>query len=349
MKALQCAVALFLIPLQLLALPAWGSPDYHLVGWVNTVIPGGGQLLLGNYVLAASQAALEGGTFGWGYSLSKRTPLTIDGVPEDYPISQSSIIKKTLTTRYCAKFNTVTKKCAIYQTRTSTSSSSTYDPTPVSATLASGTALLQEFGLKYHMVNVFNSYREAAKAAGESGGQGIDQRSTGELFLDPFTSSNLLNLWVLIPLALSAGYIAYDYSSQIRGGLVAQQPLTSWTNVSIAFNQVGTYSVGSGAPEEMFYRGFIQNEAYHLVPSPFFSIAMSSLAFGLSHSADGRLGAGLTGLYYGFLAHYHHGNLGPGIALHFWSVMLLGVEAYLLNIRAQNVAPPPAVSLSLEF
>src|ERR1700761_4577352 len=63
------------------------TPNYHLVGWFNAVVPGGGELLLGNYALAGAQFVGEVATFGVGSHLSKRSPLTIDGVPEALPQS----------------------------------------------------------------------------------------------------------------------------------------------------------------------------------------------------------------------------------------------------------------------
>ncbi len=333
----------------LMTAPAFGASSYHLVGWVNTVVPGGGKLLLGEPLAALQQAALETGSFMWGYGISKRTPLTLDGVPEDYPIAEVGTVRTTRTDRICTSYNPTTKKCTKFATKTSTSSSSVYNGTPMDLTRSSLSLLLQEFGIKYHMVNVFNSYREAAHAENPDEDSGIDQRSTGDLFLDPFRAENLLNPWVYIPILLSAGYIAYDYSTLVKGGLPAQQPLTGMTNLTIALNQIGTYPVGSAAPEEMFYRGFIQNEAYHAVPSPYFSIAMSSLAFAFSHGSELRVSAGLTGAYLGFLSYRYRGNLGASIALHFWSVFLLGVEAYALSIKSQHIIPPQTAAITLSF
>src|SRR4051812_31646962 len=60
-------------------------PSPHLIGWSNTFVPGAGQALLGNPGTAVVQFGLETTTFGYGYYLSKRSPLTLDGVPIDLP------------------------------------------------------------------------------------------------------------------------------------------------------------------------------------------------------------------------------------------------------------------------
>jgi hypothetical protein len=308
------------------------APNPHLVGWLNTLIPGSGSVLLGNPWHGLGEAAIEVGTFGYGYHLSKRQPLSLDGVPEDYPAASPGTVIRTRH-RVCVAYDPKTKNCTLYSSSTSTST--VYDSTPVDLTRPIGAAFLQEVGIKYHMMNVFESYRTALRERGGDMGQGIDTKSQAELFLEPFQPANLLNPWVYVPLLLVAGYTAYDYKSQLNTGLTPTQRLSSASNRFVAFNQMGLYPVGSGAPEEMFYRGFVQNEAYYLTRSPWGSVLISSLAFALSHSGDGRLPAGVSGLYTGFLASHYNGSLGPGITLHFWSVFFLGIESYLVVKKSQ--------------
>ncbi|MBC7385531.1 MAG: CPBP family intramembrane metalloprotease [Cryobacterium sp.] len=202
------------------------------------------------------------------------------------------------------------------------------------------------------MMNVFESYRDALERSGGDLGQGLEKKSSGDLFLEPFRVEHLTNPWVYVPLILVAGYTAYDYSSQVRSGLTPTQPLTRGSNRFLAFNQMALYPVGSGAPEEMFYRGFVQNEAYFLTRSSWASVLLSSAAFSLSHSPEGRVTAAFSGLYTGFLASHYHGALGPGIALHFWAVLFLGIESYLLVKKSQAAATgasPLALQFSLSF
>ena len=231
-------------------------------------------MLLGEPGTAGLQAFLETSTFAWGYGLSKLDTFTLDGSPVEYPLPSVDFG----TTR---KFSRVgTRKdsrgaCTRYETTSRLVSGSKFDSTPVSAYKPS-----------------------AAQAASMEGGQGIDERDLRELFLDPFHGSTLASAWVWAPIEATLGYAF----------------LTTGSNAGVLLDQIGVYPVGSGAPEEMFYRGFIQNEAYELVPSPVFSIGLSSLAFGFSHSREERLGAGLTGLYPGYLVHQDHGNLSEAIA-----------------------------------
>ena len=322
-------------------------PNQHWAGWTNTFLPGGGELLKGNYSQAALEGALEIGTFGYGYSLSKLYPITIDGVPEDFPQLITSNASRITTVRVCTKYSGTT--CVSYANKKTLQKYKTVDATPVDATKSVNAAVLQEIGIKYHMMNVYNTYRNTIWAQNENLGQGIDNASTKDLLLSPFNPEFLTDPYVWIPGVLISAFAVYDFNSQISN-LPVTQPLTKFTNSYLAFDQTAIYTTGSGAPEEMFYRGFLQNEFYHLVPSPFFSIPMSTLAFAFSHGADGRVTAAVSGAYLGFLAHHNQGRLGPGIALHFWSVMVLGVESYLLTLRSQyRGGPLPNISYTFSI
>ena len=328
------------------SLQAQASLDSHWVGWTNTFVPGGGELLLGNFGEAAIQAGIETSTFGVGFAMSKLSPMTIDGVPEDYPALISGFGITKTQQKNCVKYN-ASHVCTQYTTKTVSTENQTFDYTPYDATKPLTAALLQEVGLKYHMMNVFDSYRKTIKENGEDEGQGVDYTPTEDLLKSPFQAKYITDPYVWIPLLLVATFTAIDYSSQI-GSLPATQPLTDTSNAYLAFNQTTLYSFGSGAPEEMFYRGFLQNEFYRMVRSPLFSIPMSSLAFSFSHEASGRPTAAVSGLYLGFLAQHYNGQLGPGITLHFWSVFLLGLETYLLSHASQGRAPA-AVSTTIPF
>lgn|GEM_PF-2203796 len=320
----------------------------HLVGWLNTFVPGSGQVLLGSPWRGLGEAAVEIGTFGYGYDLSARQPLSLDGVPEGYPAASPGTIIRTKHT-VCVARNPTTRACIKYADATATSV--IYDSDPLDLTQPIGAAFLQEVGIKYHMVNVFESYRTAILASGGGLGQGMERKSAGELFLEPFQPENLLNPWVYVPLALVGAYTALDYKSQVNAGLTPTQRMNSASNRFVAFNQMGLYPVGSGAPEEMFYRGFVQNEAYYLTRSRVASVFMSALAFALSHSGAGQLPAGVSGLYTGFLASHYDGKLGPGITLHFWSVFFLGIESYLIVKKSQSGgnSKPFGITLSVPF
>lgn len=285
------------------------SANYHLVGWINTFVPGAGEIMNGHPGWGASQAGLEVGFFTWGFMLSRRSPITLDGVPEQIPTLKRGARRLT------------------------------HD---IDITKPLFADLYQEIGIKLHMTDVFNAYREAANGRDSR----IDKTSTLDLFLAPFNSDYLGDPWVYVPLALVATAVTLDYGNTNGHGVGAVPRLTNGSNTLYALDYAMVYPIGSGAPEEMFYRGFLQNEFYNLIPSPFFSVPMSSLLFGLSHSPDARITAALEGLYLGFLAHKNKGKLGPSIAIHFWADVLAAVAEIALIRKSQGL---PYINLAFRF
>ena len=291
------------------------EPDYHLTGWFNLLVPGGGQFLLGEYGRAGVEAGIEVGAGYTGFSLSKRSPMTLDGVPEALPVFQG---------RRKRAGSLVSIDTAVYAD------------------------LLQEVGIKAHLVDVFTSYREAARRRGVT--DHIDQSTEMNLFLDPFKMDNLTNPWVYLGIGAVAAGTVLDYISAHNAGLPATPRITPYSNFLYSFNYEVWQPIGSGAPEEMFYRGFLQNELYDLVPSPFFSIPLATAAFAFSHApGPGRITAAVAGAYLGFLAHKYDGKLGPGITVHFWGVVLLGMETALLSHEAQHTTPPATMYVQINY
>jgi membrane protease YdiL (CAAX protease family) len=100
----------------------------------------------------------------------------------------------------------------------------------------------------------------------------------------------------------------------------------------------------------MFYRGFLQAEFRGLTGTPFAAIPLSTAAFAFSHApGSGRISAAVAGAYLGFLAEKNHGRLGPGIAVHFWSDLLLGAETVLLYAKAQRATPPTGFTVQINY
>ena len=294
---------------------ALATPNYHLVGWVNTFVPGGGALLLDEPGQAAVQATIEVGTFLGGFSLSSKSPMTLDGVPENIPARGSN---------------------------------GTNNPQDITPALQAD--FLQEIGLKYHMVNVFDSYRRASLSTGVGAlsGQGIDDTSVRDLFLAPFQPDVLSSPWVYLGIVASlAGHI-YTSSTQ---GTTASAPLTARSNWQYDAMYGAVYPVGSGAPEEMFYRGFLQNEFYEMTGSAYAAIPLSSAAFMFSHTADTYLGAGTLGLYLGTLTFLEKGRLSKSIAVHFWNDVIAGALAIAtLNRNSYSASVHPVYfSFGTEF
>lgn len=289
--------------------------NYHLVGWLNTFVPGSGEAVLGNPEYGLLQASLEVGSFGWGYSRSKRSTLTLDGTPEDLP----KFDRKRARTR-------------------------------ADLIIPLASAFTQEFGIKYHFVNTFLAYRSAATASGSKGTEWIDSTSTQDLFTAPFRRDILSNPWVWISLSIVGGYTAFDTYSQLHGGATRLPAFTPASNAIYTASDIAMYPVGSAAPEEMFFRGFLQNEFRTAVPSPFFSVPAQAILFMFAHApGDGRIPALVSGTYLGTLAHVHEGRLSPGIAVHFWSVAMLGIEDIILVHRGQHTLPPQGFSVQIQY
>lgn len=325
------------------------APNYHWVGWFNTVVPGGGQFLLGNYGSAALELTLEGSTFGVGYAMSRLDPMTLDGVPEDLPIRGTSTVYNTKSRLVCVRFNSTTKKCDRFANRNYNAPTDVRDETERDFAKPIVASILQEFGIKYHMVNVFNAYREAATVDGKITDPWIDPRPTSEMFKDPFRLDTLSSPWVYAPIAGVLGISIYDYFAQGKAGIDPLSRMNTASNALFGFNYIFMQPFGSGAPEEMFFRGFVQNEFYHLVESPYFSVPMQTALFALAHRDSGRVGAAISGLYLGTLAHKNGGNLAESIAVHFWSVVILGIETTLLTLKAQGDVPPTGVAGKIYF
>jgi hypothetical protein len=343
MKLSILSIALFLLFLES------AYANFHTVGWVNTFVPGGGRLVMGEYLEAGKEAAIEVGTFGVGYNMSPYSSLTLDGTPIDYPSVGTYTFTSKRRESYCYRYDPVKKRCVAYRNRTITTTNSTTDYSEKDASKALSAAFLQEFGLKYHIMNAFFSYRDQYNIEGGDPGQGIDQRSAKEMFKDPFRWEVLSSAWVYVPIALTSAFVFFDYRSQLNQIQQEITPLNSRSRAYLAFDQMVMYPVGSAAPEEAFYRGFVQNEFYYLVRSPYFSVPMSSLVFALSHSQDGWPSAFITGLYQGMIAYKNDGDLSYGNAIHFWGVVVLGIETYLLTLSSQVKAPPAALKFNFTY
>lgn len=294
-------------------LRAQAEINYHFIGWANALLPGSGQTLLGNPGEGALQATYEVSSFAIGYRLSNSEIFSLDGFTAPRPLGRLR------------------------------------SPGGISFESEVSGDLLQEFGLKAHMVNTFNAYRQAAFRSGMAMDH-IDQTATLDLFKEPFQLPNLSNPWVYIPILTVFTTSVIDYLIQTSRTLPPSPRLNPNSNALYAFNYGLWQPFGSGAPEEMFYRGFLQNEFYEMVPSPFFAIPLSSLLFSLSHApGEGRFSAAIAGGYLGYLSYRYQGRLGPGITVHFWSGVILGLETILLSQRGQRSTPPASFDLQINF
>lgn len=312
-KSACCFGLLLLLSFLDFSKTALATPSHHLVGWANALLPGSGQALLGNPGKGAMEATYEVSSFAIGYRLSNSEIFSLDGFAAPKPLARLR------------------------------------SPGGISYEHELSGDLLQEFGLKAHMVNTFDSYRQAALQSGIAM-EHIDQTSTLDLFKEPFQMPNLSNPWVYIPILTVFTTSVIDYLIQTSRALPPSPRFNPNSNALYAFNYGLWQPFGSGAPEEMFYRGFLQNEFYEMVPSPFFAIPLSSLLFSLSHApGEGRYSAAIAGGYLGYLSYRYQGKLGPGITVHFWSGVILGLETILLSQRGQRSTPPASFDLQINF
>ena len=110
---------------------------------------------------------------------------------------------------------------------------------------------------------------------------------------------------------------------------------------------LGIFPLGSAAPEEMFYRGFLQHEFYAMSRTPYFSVPLSTAAYAFSHSQEDRPSAAVTGIFLGILTHAKGGALSPGIAYHFWANVMAGL--YQIALQRKSSGTKPLIDLSFPF
>ncbi len=293
------------------------------VGWFNTFVPGGGELLLGHYKYGLLQATIETSAFVSGFNISAKFPMTLDGVPEQIPEPHSGSFSGS-TAKQCQRKN-IHGVCINSSGGTGVPSVGIVHQSNINSSLTAD--LLQEIGIKYHMVNVFDSYRRAG-AKGQ-----VDHSSISDLMLAPFDLKNFSDPLVDAALLISLGFHTYSYLNETRTPIA---PLDGGSNTGYGLMYGVVYPVGSAAPEEMFYRGFLQNEALNLSGSAYVAIPFSTLAYTFSHSSSSYFDAAVSGGFLGYLAYKKQGNLRANIAFHFWSDVIMGVHAILSLQRNQR-------------
>jgi hypothetical protein len=286
-----------------------------LLGWLNAGVPGAGYMATGEVGKGLFQLGYETGSFVGGLELSNGSAFSLDGLVSSTPPRGTGARRTTVS--YAREF--------------------------------SGD-ILQEFGLKSHMVNTYLLYRSAAQKEGADMSK-FDDHSSSDLFMSPFSAEYLEDPYVYLPILgvmlYTFGTLAFEAKDNSFTPVGRLDPTS---NTLYAFNYGLWQPFGSGAPEEMFYRGFLQNEFRSWVDSPFFSIPLSTFLFAISHApGNGRYTAAVAGGYLGYLADRYHGRLGPGIAVHFWGVVLLGIETIVESQRGQGITPPSGLSLQVDF
>jgi membrane protease YdiL (CAAX protease family) len=91
----------------------------------------------------------------------------------------------------------------------------------------------------------------------------------------------------------------------------------------------------AGFCEEVLYRGFLLYALDGVIASPWISLVLAAIAFGVGHAYQGRRGIVLTailGVVFGLLYRFG-GSLWPGIVLH---AAIDGVNGYALGSLANR-------------
>jgi len=294
--------------------PSYACADYHLATWVNTFIPGGGEDYYGNWGQGLMELGIEGVPFAAGMAISNGSEFSVDGLASSIPSGK----------------NVLRKGGHPYETEFLGD-------------------ILQEFGVKAHMIDTYDFYRTRAKLEGADMSQ-FDQHPMNELFYSPFSSQYLEDPMVYFPILGVMAYSLGTLAVEAKNGFQKTTQLDTSSNVLYAFNYSIWQPFGSGAPEEAFYRGFLQTEFRSWVDSPFFSIPLETAAFAFSHApGNGRVTAAVAGAYLGYLVDHYHGQLGPGIAVHFWGTLILGIQTVIESTKGQNSTPPTGMSVQIHF
>ncbi len=224
-------------------------------------------------------------------------------------------------------------------------------PATGNVTGAVAAAIMQEVGLKEHMYNTFYHYQQAsldpANAELEkSYEQPLYRGDWVDTLVAPFEWKNLSLPAVYIPIIAGGVYVAATY----KGTPYTPRGSANTTeNIFYATSSALTLPLGSSFGEEVLFRGFIQREVHHYTHSLLAAIATETALFTLMHPADLRPAAFAGGVYFGLMAHYFEGDLGPGIAAHFWTDFINGVFVYLLFRQASHESVPLEANISIPF
>ena len=250
----------------------------ELAAAASLVLPGSGQAATGSYVAGATQFTLYFVLLNQ-YSKHIERP---DYIPFDRREDQTNhVIRTNRTTTVADQYATGALDVAFYSS--------------------------------------FSAYRDA-RAQPENAGRyrtPAPQETLGDLALAPLSWEYLKRPTTLAPLLLPL-YLALAPVPRDRLVLAPDDSITRGELRMRYFFQHGAVAVG----EEAFYRGFLNNGLSDRFGEGW-GLAGSSALFGLSHSGQGgvqatALGAGLFGLYLGWVQQRNGYAIGENVAIHFW-------------------------------
>lgn len=174
------------------------------------------------------------------------------------------------------------------------------------------------------LYSAYGAYRDGRMAMDNEGyDTPAPKESYGELALAPFKWEFLSRPTVFLPLIIPLSFFASPPSD--RRFLFAPDNSISREEMAVGFfAQHNMVAVG----EESFFRGVLNNgfsDAY----GEGWGLFLSSLVFGLGHQGNAgqasALGAGVFGLYVGYLQQLNDYEIGQGVAIHFWWNFLISL------------------------
>jgi hypothetical protein len=171
--------------------------------------------------------------------------------------------------------------------------------------------------LNLQFYSSFSAYRDARQAVNNEGyGTPAPAESIADLALAPFNWEFLSRPTTFVALAIPL-YVALSPVDDERLLYDPEPPLTRGEMRAGFALQFEGVAIG----EEAFFRGVLNNGLSSGL-GPAWGLLASSTIFGLAHSGSPgqatALGAGLFGLYLGWLHQRNDYQIGQGVALHFW-------------------------------
>jgi len=167
--------------------------------------------------------------------------------------------------------------------------------------------------------SIYSSYRDA--------GGGRHDEKIEELLIAPYQWKYISSPWVYVPIVALAAAVG------------ASKPGNETTLVNDSFMKDGSrefltvyISMNAAVAEEAFFRGFL-NDSLTKHHGPITGGGISGSIFGLAHLQSGAsiasvLPQALFGYYFAFLQYRNQGDIREGIAVHFWWDAILFAYQY---------------------
>ena len=291
-----------------------------------SLLPGGGQIALGNYQTGISQAVLFASAMGMArhYVSSPDYIRAADRSVEFDPVQiyvAQELQRRDLLYRDLPIFNETPYDRLARMTRDGRTVEINplieyggYDRLSVATVNADMAGQTAQHVLFY---SVYSTYRDVGRAPGQ-------EEDYFDLASSPFRPQYLTDPHVFVPLLILLASAAADSGSGGRTTLVPPGMKSGQGDL-----YTGVISFNAGVSEEAFFRGVL-NTSFSRRWGPTGGGALSGVLFGLAHY-DGTAGSvgfpTLAGFYFAYIHFLNGYDIRPGIALHFWwDVIVIALE-----------------------